>query len=65
MCTPKKLIHRQEALISAIKHDQPMTIKTPAHHQCCADARREAEELVEKYAHLLSEVQADTRESLS
>lgn len=53
MCTPKKLIHRQQALISTIKRDQPMKIRPPAHHQSCTDARREAEELVEKYAHLL------------
>ena len=48
MCTPKKLLHRQEALIHAIKQDQPMKIKTPAHHQCCNDARREAHEIVEE-----------------
>jgi hypothetical protein len=53
MCTPKKLLHRQEALIHAIKKDQPMKIRTPTHHQCCNDARREAKELVDKYAHTL------------
>jgi hypothetical protein len=53
MCTPKKLNHRQQALINAIKRDQPVKIRTPAHHQSCTAARREAEELVEKYAHLL------------
>jgi hypothetical protein len=53
MCTPKKLLHRQQALIHAIKKDQPMKIRTPTHHQCCNDARREAQELVEKYAHTL------------
>jgi hypothetical protein len=52
MCTPKKLLHRQEALIQVIKQDQPMKIRTPAHHQCCSDARREAEEILEKYTHL-------------
>jgi hypothetical protein len=53
MCTPKKLLHRQEALIHAIKKEQPMKIRTPTHHQSCNDARREAKELVDKYAHTL------------
>ena len=52
MCSPKKLLHRQEALIHVIKCDQPMKIRTPVHHQSCADARREAEEIVEKYCAL-------------
>jgi hypothetical protein len=30
-----------------------MKIRTPTHHQCCDDARREAKELVDKYAHSL------------
>ena len=59
MCTPKKLLHRQEALIQAIKQDQPMKIKTPAHHQCCDDARREAQEIVEKICSHAPKVEVD------
>jgi hypothetical protein len=53
MCTPKKLLHRQQALINVIKREQPIKIRPPERHQSCTDARREAEELVEKYGHLL------------
>ncbi|HXM04931.1 MAG TPA: hypothetical protein VN939_20120 [Chthoniobacterales bacterium] len=53
MCTPKKLLHRQQALIHVIKRDQPMKIRTPGNHQCCNDARREAQEIVERYARTL------------
>jgi hypothetical protein len=49
MCTPKKLLHRQQAFIEVIKRDQPMKIKPPAHHQSCSDERREAEQIIEKY----------------
>jgi hypothetical protein len=30
-----------------------MKIKTPVHHQCCTEARREAQEILERYGHLL------------
>jgi hypothetical protein len=53
MCTPKKLLHRQQALINVIKREQPIKIRPPVRHQSCTDTRREAEELVEKYARLL------------
>jgi hypothetical protein len=53
MCTPKKLLHRQQALINVIKREQPIKIRPPVGHQSCTDARREAEELVEKYGHVL------------
>jgi hypothetical protein len=59
MCTPKKLLHRQEALIQAIKQDQPMKIKTPTHHQCCDDARREAQEIVEEICSHSPKVEVD------
>ena len=57
MCTPKKLVHRQQSLIEAIKRDQPMKIRPPAHHQSCTDARREAQEIVEKYCRWPREVE--------
>jgi hypothetical protein len=36
-----------------------MKIKTPAHHQCCDDARREAQEIVEEICSHSPKVEVD------
>jgi hypothetical protein len=61
MCTPKKLLHRQQAFIEVVKRDQPMKINPPAHHQSCSDERREAQQIIEKYCRWPREIEPGNR----
>ena len=53
MCTPKKLLHRQQCLIDAIKRGEALKIRPPVHHQICSETHGEPEEIFEKYTRLL------------
>jgi len=55
MCTPKKLVHRQRAFLTAIRSDRPIKIRPPTHHASHAEVRGAAEEIFEKYTRLLKE----------
>ncbi|MGA8477152.1 MAG: hypothetical protein WB696_04270 [Chthoniobacterales bacterium] len=55
MCTPKKLVHRQRAFLTAIRSDRPIKIRPPTHHPSHAEVRDAAEEIFEKYTRLLKE----------
>jgi hypothetical protein len=54
MCTPKKLLHRQRAFLTALRSDRPIKIRPPTHAND-AKARDAAEEIFEKYTRLLRE----------
>lgn len=53
MCTPKKLLHRQRAFLTALRSDRPIKIRPPTHHACDAKVRDAAEEIFQKYTRLL------------
>jgi hypothetical protein len=53
MCTPKKLLHRQQAFLTALKSDRPIKIRPPAHHGNSAEVHGAEEEIFEKYTRLL------------
>jgi hypothetical protein len=55
MCTPKKLLHRQRAFLTALRSDRPVKIRPPTHHASDAKVRDAAEEIFEKYTRLLRE----------
>jgi hypothetical protein len=56
MCTPKKLLHRQRAFLTALRSDRPIKIRPPTHHANDAKVRDAAEEIFEKYTRLLREL---------
>jgi hypothetical protein len=55
MCTPKKLLHRQRAFLTALRSDRPIKIRPPTHHAGDAKVCDAAEEIFEKYTRLLKE----------
>jgi len=55
MCTPKKLLHRQRAFLTALRSDRPIKIRPPTHHASDAKVRDAAEEIFEKYTRFLKE----------
>ncbi len=55
MCTPKKLLHRQRAFLTALRSDRPIKIRPPTHPASDAKVCDAAEEIFEKYTRLLRE----------
>jgi hypothetical protein len=53
MCTPKKLLHRRRAFLTALKSDRPIKIRPPTHHAIGPELHEAAEEIFEKYTRLL------------
>jgi len=53
MCTPKKLLDRRRAFLSALRSDQPIKIRPPTRHATDLELQDAAGEIFEKYARLL------------
>ncbi|HXO96742.1 MAG TPA: hypothetical protein VN857_09175 [Chthoniobacterales bacterium] len=53
MCTPKKLLHRRRAFLSALRSDQPIKIRPPTHNATDPELHDAAGEIFEKYTRLL------------
>jgi hypothetical protein len=53
MCTPKKLLHRQRAFLTALKNKRPIKIRPPTHHPGGQEVHGAEEEIFEKYTRLL------------
>jgi len=53
MCTPKKLLHRRRAFLTALRSNRPIKIRPTTHRAIGRELHDAAEEIFEKYTRLL------------